>query len=220
MNNNKRLFGVLKELITRSQTSALCHIILLAVTSGILSFSLVLSITPPSLASPDAWSATYRGVYWHKSCFIRQTNDGGYVVASNTDAIGAGSSDVWVMKLGPDGTIEWQKAYWEMYFDSSSSIQQTTDGGYIVAGHLQSLDDIGGDFWLLKLKSDGDVEWQKTYGGNESSSASSVQQTADGGYIVAGVTWPSGGGDEDIWVLKLRPDGDVEWQKTYGGSGR
>ncbi len=125
-------------------------------------------------------------------------------MASNTDAIGAGSSDVWVMKLGPDGTIEWRKAYWEMYFDSSSSIQQTTDGGYIVAGHLQSLEDIGGDFWLLKLRPDGDVEWQKTYGeSGRDWTVNSIQQTRDGGYIVAGDTEPFDTEDADGWVFKL-----------------
>ncbi len=77
----------------------------------------------------------------------------------------------------------------------------------------------GCDIWVLKLNTDGSVAWQKTYGGSGDDEAYSIQQTSDGGYIVAGDTDSFGAGTADVWVLKLDSDGTVAWQKTYGGTG-
>ena len=141
---------------------------------------------------------------------IQQTNDGGYIVAGETNPSWTGEGDTWILKLNPMGDIEWQKIYGGSGSESARSIQQTNDGGYVVAGAGS------GDFLVLKLASDGTIEWQKTYGG--SGSARSIQQTNDGGYIVTGETRSFGAGNVDIWVLKLASDGMIEWQKTYGGS--
>jgi hypothetical protein len=90
--------------------------------------------------------------------------------------------------------------------DNANSVQQTTDGGYIVAGHISSWvsDD---DFWLIKTDENGNVEWDQTYGGYDSDNANSVQQTTDGGYIVAGFTESYGSGSKDVWLLKFAPEG-------------
>jgi hypothetical protein len=69
------------------------------------------------------------------------------------------------------------------------------------------------------LSSPAAPHWAKTYGGSGWEQANSVQQTSDGGYIVAGDTNSSGVGDYDVWVLKLNSTGGITWQKTYGGSG-
>ncbi|HHT9155282.1 MAG TPA: hypothetical protein ACFYD5_05660, partial [Candidatus Tripitaka sp. YC43] len=150
---------------------------------------------------------------------IQQTSDGGYIVAGSTGSFGAGKKDAWVLKLGPDGLVEWQKTYGGVRGEGAESIQQTSDGGFIVAGNTDSFGAGKEDFWVLKLRPDGLVEWQKTYGGDGADWANSIQQTSDGGYIVAGYTGSFGAGEDDIWVLKLRADGAVEWQKTYGGGG-
>jgi uncharacterized delta-60 repeat protein len=155
------------------------------------------------------WQKKYGGSQPEEASSIQQTNDGGYIVAGYTESFGAGSQDLWILKLNSAGDIEWQKTYGGS--ERAYSIQQTNDGGYIVAG-LGS-----GDFLILKLASDGTIEWQKGYGGSGSGSAHSIQQTSDGGYIVAGRTWSFGAGNGDIWVLKLSLVGDIEWQKTYGG---
>src|SRR6185312_15150574 len=90
------------------------------------------------------------------------------------------------------GTIIWQKTYGGSGNDIAASIQQTTDLGYIVAGYTRSTDgDItknngGSDYWILKLDSTGTIVWQNTFGGSQDDEATSVQQTNDGGYIVAG----------------------------------
>ena len=96
------------------------------------------------------------------------------------------NTDVWVLKLDGDGLITWQKSFGGAFFDRAYSTQQTTDGGYIVAGATQSFGSGDNDMWFIKLDSSGDIEWQKTYGGNESDIAYSIQQTWDDGYIVAG----------------------------------
>ena len=165
------------------------------------------------------WQKTYGGSEREEAHSIQQTIDGGYIVAGYTYPFGAAGRDIWFLKLSLDGDIEWQKTYGGSGSDSASSIQQTQDGGYVVAGEIESLeeDQWVRDFWFLKLSSNGDIEWQKTYVGDKSYSASFIQQTGDGGYIAAGSTGSSGAGEIDIWFLKLSSDGDIEWQKTYGG---
>ncbi len=112
---------------------------------------------------------------------------------------------------------QWAKTYGGSESDAARSIQQTIDGGYIVAGSTSSFGAGESDIWILKLSSDGDIEWQKTYGGsNDDGYATCIQQTSDGGYIIAGNTF-SFGDEIEIWVFKLTSAGDIEWQKTYGG---
>ena len=164
-----------------------------------------------------AWQKTYGGASSDGASSIRQTSDGGYIVAGGTNSFGAGEGDIWVLKLNSDGTVAWQKTYGGAGDDLAFSIQQTSDGGYIVAGRTYSFGAGERDFWVLKLNSDGTVAWQKTYGGGVIDEATSIQQTSDGGYIVAGYTSSFGAGGDDIWVLKLDGDGNVAWQKTYGG---
>ena len=164
------------------------------------------------------WAKTYGGTESDSPKSIQQTADGGYVVAGSTESFGAGGYDLWVLKLGTRGCIEWQKTYGGTEWDRVFSMQQTANGGYIVAGETWSFGAGYQDLWVLKLDAGGDVEWQKIYGGSGSDYANSVRQTADGGYIAAGVTTSFGAGDGDLWVLKLNTSGGVQWQKTYGGS--
>jgi uncharacterized repeat protein (TIGR02543 family)/uncharacterized delta-60 repeat protein len=162
------------------------------------------------------WQKTYEGYY--KSAYsIQQTIDGGYIVAGKTMSFGAEGPDIWILKLSLNGEIEWQKAYGGEDGDFAYSIHQTSEGGYVVAGYTSSFGAGKGDFWVLKLFSTGEIEWQKTYGGEDGDYAHSIHQTSDGGYIVAGETLSFGAGGYDIWVLKLFPSGDIEWEKTYGG---
>ncbi|MGD8536072.1 MAG: hypothetical protein PVF66_09520, partial [Candidatus Aminicenantes bacterium] len=172
------------------------------------------------LASDGAieWQKTYGDYSSDRSRSMQQTSDGGYIIAGGTHSFGAGSGDVWVLKLTSDGSVEWQKAYGGTWGEEASSIQQTADGGYIVAGEVQFTGVGSTDIWVFKLASDGSVEWQKTYGGESRERVYSIQQASDGGYIVAGETESFLVEDTDIWVFKLASDGSVEWQKTYGGS--
>ena len=150
---------------------------------------------------------------------IQQTIDGGYIVAGCTTSFGDGSEDAWILKLDSYGDIEWQRTYGGNASTIARSIQQTSDGGYIVGVRRSE----GGrilDYWLLKLDSYGDIELQRTYGfgGNVLAEACSLQQTSDGGYIFAGDIRSYDQGHWDVWLLKLDSNGDIEWQRAYGGN--
>ena len=107
----------------------------------------------------------------------------------------------------PSTPIIWQKTYGGSSDEKANSIQQVADGGYIVAGDTYSFGN-SGDVYILKLKSDGSLDWYKTYGGSNYDHAYSIQQVADGGYIVAGDTY-SFGTSVDVYILKLDKDGNT-----------
>ena len=135
-------------------------------------------------------------------------------------AFGAGNGDAWIMKLDGMANITWQKAYGGTGYDVACSVQQTQDGGYIVAGGTVSFG-IGGttNIWLIKLDASGSITWEKAYGGTGYDVAYSARQTRDGGYILIGRTSSFGAGSDDTWVLKLDASGNITWQKAYGGQG-
>jgi hypothetical protein len=164
------------------------------------------------------WQKTYGGTDLDFATSIKQTSDGGYIVAGVAYSFGVGNGDLWVLKLDPSGNVKWQKTYGKAGGDVATSIEQTSDGGYIVAGATDSFGKGFSDLWVLKLDSSGNVQWQKTYGGADWDEASSIEQTSDGGYIVAGETDSFGAGRDDLWILKLDSSRNVQWQKTYGGA--
>ncbi len=190
------------------------------------------------------WQKCLGGTMADYGYSIQQTTDGGYILIGTTDSNNGdvsgnhGCSDVWVVKLNSGGNIQWQKCLGGTSFDYGFSIQQTTDGGYILTGQTDSNNgDVSGihfnnpnyqtpDVWLVKLSSTGAIQWQKCLGGSSSDSGSSIEQTIDGGYIVVGST-SSINGDvignhfqftSDVWVVKLGSTGAIQWQKCLGGT--
>ena len=122
-----------------------------------------------------------------------------------------------MLKLNPEGSPTWQKTYGWIGNEHPRSIQQTSDGGYIVNGHTTSFGAGGYDIWILKLNSNGVPAWQKTYGGTDYDYSVNIQETFDGGYLIAGEATSFGAGATDIWLLKIDIAGNPVWQKTYGG---
>ncbi len=155
------------------------------------------------------WQKTYGGNKYDYAWSIQQTSDGGYIVAGSTYTFGAGESDIWVLKLDSNGNVSWQRTYGGNDYDYAWSIQQTSDGGYIVTGSTESFGAGGTDVWVLKLDGNGNVSWQKTYGGNDYDYAYSIQQTLDGGYTVAGSTRSFGSDPTSVYVLKLDSNGEI-----------
>ncbi|MEO6455072.1 MAG: hypothetical protein ABIN97_13415 [Ginsengibacter sp.] len=169
---------------------------------------------------------------------IKQTNDGGYIVAGGSDSNDGdvsgnhGSGDCWIVKLNNIGVIQWQICMGGSSGDRSESIEQTVDGGYIFTGFTQSNDgDVTGhhsniDYWVVKLDGRGSIQWQKTLGGSLMDYARSIAQTTDSGYIVAGHSDSFDGdvagshGSGDYWIVKLNSIGDFQWRKCLGGTGR
>ena len=165
------------------------------------------------------WQFAYGGKADSGACCVQETHDNGFIVAGQTSVFGAGLQNVWVLKLDHLGNVEWQNAYGGAKAESVSSVQDTPDGGFIVAGDATSFGAGATDAWLLKLDENGNVQWQKTYGGPGIDHALSVGLTSDGGFIVAGTTNSFGAGFVDAWVFKVDESGNVQWQNTYGGTG-
>ncbi|GAH52163.1 unnamed protein product, partial [marine sediment metagenome] len=142
--------------------------------------------------------------------FIQETNDEGYIVAGDTDSFGSKESELWILKLTSIGNIEWERIYGGSDNDYLNCIQETSDEGYVVTGNTYSFGAGDSDILALKLSSAGDIEWQRTYGGSEEDAAYYIQETSDGGYVIAGYTDSFGAGGSDFLLLKLFSDGDID----------
>jgi hypothetical protein len=116
---------------------------------------------------------------------------------------------------------KWTKTYDFTFYDNGESVQQTSDGGYIVIGYTNQLVN-DANIFLLKTDSMGNKQWGKTFGGNNMDYASNVKQTSDGGYIIVGSTAYFSNGElpfSDIWLIKTDSNGNMEWDKRFGSSG-
>jgi hypothetical protein len=173
---------------------------------------------PANEAPEEEWSKTFGGSDSDYGYSMHQTSDGGYIIAGETYSYGAGFDDVSLIKTDADGNEEWNKTFGGSQGDYGSSVQQTSDGGYIIAGYTNSYGGGSPDVWLIKTDPDGDKQWDKTFGGSEYDAGFSVQQTTDDGYIIAGKTWSHGAGSSDVWLIKTDANGDEEWDKAFGGS--
>jgi len=167
--------------------------------------------------SAISFAKTYGGTNYDKAYSVKQTYDGGYIVAGYTASFGAGGFDIFLIKTDASGNVQWAKTYGGTSDDVAFSVQQTSDGGYIVAGAAASFG-VGVDIFLIKTDANGNVQWAKTYGGTSTDLAESVRQTSDGGYIVAGHTYSFGAGGRDIFLIKTDANGNIIWAKTYGGT--
>jgi uncharacterized delta-60 repeat protein len=167
----------------------------------------------------EQWTNTFGGAFFDSAYSVRQTSDGGYIVAGETYSFGPGNSNYWLLKTDPNGSHEWDQTFGGAGRDTARSVRQTSDGGYIVAGETRSFGAGNADFWLVKTDPNGVQEWTRTFGGSASDTARSVQQTFDGGYIVAGETYSAGAGSSDFALIKTEPNGAQQWGQTFGGQG-
>jgi hypothetical protein len=164
------------------------------------------------------WVKTFGGGSDDRASAVQQTSDGGYILAGYTLSYGAGYGDAWLIKTDEDGNKVWDKTFGGIDFDAVQAVQQTSDGGYILAGATKSFGAGGWDIWLIKTNANGNKVWDKTFGGSFDDCAYTVRQTSDGGYILAGNTKSYGAGGQEIWLIKTDTKGNKIWDKTYGGS--
>lgn len=190
----------------------------------------------------EEWQKSFGGSGIDLLKSVRITTDGGFILAgtSNSPKDGdkssdcKGGTDFWIIKLDASGGEQWQKTVGGTGMDEVANIVIAKDGGYLIAGSSDSeisgdkIDPCEGnlDYFIIKLNRIGDIEWQKTFGGDSVDILRAAESTADGGFILGGYSNSSysgtkisesyGGGD--YWVLKLDATGNVEWQNQYGGS--
>jgi len=164
------------------------------------------------------WFKHYGGAN-NDACYsVHQTSDRGYILAGYTDSFTHGGSDIGIYKLNSSGNKVWFKHYGGSGTDYAFSTQQTSDGGYIVAGYTESYTNGGADFAIYKLDSSGNKVWFKHYGGTADDWGESIRQTTDGGYIVAGLTCSYDYGGGDMAIYRLDSNGNKIWFKHYGGT--
>jgi hypothetical protein len=165
------------------------------------------------------WSQTYGGAGSDQGYSVFQTADGGYAIAGSTNSSGAGNLDYWLVKTDVSGVMQWNKTYGGTGNDVAMVVVQSNDGGYAVAGRAAPLGSTNNDFWLVKTDSTGNMLWNKTYGGALNDQPNSMTLTSDGGYAIFGGTASFGAGGNDAWLVKIDSSGNMQWNKTYGGTG-
>lgn len=190
------------------------------------------------------WDKTFGGGGDDQLYSVQQTLDGGYILGGSsgsnisgdrTEANRGSGYDYWIVKVDNNGNKQWDRTFGGSYFDYFSSLQQTSDGGYILGGDSGS--NISGDktesskgfadYWIVKLDANGKKQWDRTLGGGNDDRLHSLQQTSDGGYILGGYSYSGIGGDKteanngetDYWIIKINNNGNKQWDKTFGGIG-
>ncbi len=188
------------------------------------------------------WDRDFGGNLWEELNSVEETADGGYILcgfsssSQNGDFSGTsnGSGDYWLVKTDSEGIIEWDNNYGGSGLERPWSVQQTTDGGYIIGGYSPS--DVGGDksspsrggddYWIVKVDAAGTLQWDSTYGGDGLDHLYSLIQTNDGGYLLGGRSLSGISGEKteankgswDHWLVKVDANGTLEWDRTLGGS--
>ncbi|GGF23307.1 T9SS type A sorting domain-containing protein [Hymenobacter cavernae] len=204
--------------------------------------ALVLSGSALAQTPAKQWDRTLGGSGEERLAGMQPTRDGGSILvgASQSGISGdktqahLGGDDAWVVKVDALGRKQWDRTLGGTRYDGATSVQQTADGGYIVAAYSDSpvSDDKtqasqgGVDYWIIKLDAQGTSQWDRTIGGDADDTPISVQQTADGGYVLAGNSSSATSGDKsqasrgrsDYWVVKLDSQGNKQWDRTLGGS--
>lgn len=198
-----------------------------------LTYSISSAQTAPSIQ----WQKSLGGPDNENLSSIQQLVDGGYIMAGVSTSIGGdvtgnhGNNDCWVVRLDNNGNILWQKSLGGSGNDAGISLHQTVNGELLIASSSNSTDgDVtgnhgGNDYWVVKLDANGNILWQKSLGGSGNDIPRSIYPTSDGGSIVAGSSTSTDGdvtgnhGNSDYWIVKLDIDGNIQWQKSLGGSG-
>ena len=176
---------------------------------------------------PFTMIKNYGGTQNERGYSVKQTSDGGYVIVGSSTSYGAGGSDLWILKVDGLGEFSWSKTYGGQGNDIGRDITQTSDGGYIITGYTKSFSSGGDmDLWLIKtdangescLYSDGGTcsenssKWIKSFGTSGNDYGTSVQETSEGDFIVAGKS----GRIPSVFVIKTNSSGEKIWENLYG----
>lgn len=152
-----------------------------------------------------------------KSYGLVECADNGYLLTGAAFEVGYGKDDVYMVKTDSEGEVLWTKAYGGIFEDYGNSIAQTSDNGFIVGGATESFDVSIRDGYVLRLDEFGDTLWTLTIGGPSIDEIKSIIETEEGDFIATGSTFSSGAGNSDVSLVKLNSEGNIIWEKTYGG---
>ena len=181
------------------------------------------------------WSKFYGGTFTDTPQGVVQLDDGSYIISGFSDSSDVditnnkGSYDFWVLKINSTGSLVWEKNFGGTEIDESYDIKKTTDGNIIIVGDTRSSDvDVsrnngGADLWVIKITPDGDLIWQKNFGGSNFDAGRAIKNTSDGGFIICGSSRSSdrdfiNKGQNDAWVIKISASGSTQWQQFVGGT--
>lgn len=150
---------------------------------------------------------------------LKLTSDNSIIITGWTASDGAGAlGNAWLVKTDSLGNILFNKNFGGTDADRGLSVQQTSDGGYILTGYTASSGAGNDDLFLVKTDGSGNQTWAKTFGGTGRDYGNAVKQTSDGGYLIAGYTLSFGAGGDDLWIVKTDSTGTQLWNKTFGGT--
>jgi hypothetical protein len=179
----------------------------------VLMLAILLGVSCACAVPVDEWNKTFGGTNSDEAHSVQKTKDGGYILAGTTRSYGAGGADAWLIKIDSKGNELWNKTFGGKADDGANSVQQTSDGGYILAGYTESYGAGKHDVWLIRTDAKGIELWNRTFGGSNNDEASSVQQTSDGGYILAGSTYSYGADNSNAWLIKTNANGKAVWTR-------
>src|SRR5205085_1790890 len=151
---------------------------------------------------------------------IQQTPDGGYLISGQTYSYGNLDGDFYLVKTDASGNVQWEKTYGRAGLQECHYAQATPDGGCILVGDADDLSNGLGDtdVWLIKTDSVGNIVWEKVFGGTKKDGGKTVENTSDGGFIIAGITRSFGLVNPNYFLIKADYNGTLQWQKTNYGT--
>jgi len=192
---------------------------MIARAAGVAATFLVCAGAAIALPPDTLFTRTYGGINIDVAYDARQTGDGGFVLTGYTRSYGSAGHDLWLLKTDPVGNEVWNWHFGGSEDDEGQAVWQTRDGGYVAAGFTLSFGAGGKDVWLVKADSSGNEDWTRTFGGAHDDEAYAIQETIDGGLIIAGATSSFGAGGRDMWLIKTDESGATAWSRTLGGYG-
>ena len=182
------------------------------------------------------WSRFYGGSFTDTPYGVVETSNNEFIMAGSSDSndvdisANKGTYDFWVIKAAANGNLVWEQSFGGMEIDEARGIAATSDGNYVVVGDTRSSDqDVsqnngGADLWVIKISDNGNILWEQSIGGTNFDVPRSINTTLDGGFLIAGSSRSSDGpvdlnqGQNDAWIVKVNSNGQMDWQRTFGGS--
>ncbi|HRG02346.1 MAG TPA: hypothetical protein PKZ75_14605, partial [Bacteroidia bacterium] len=166
---------------------------------------------------PSKFYSTYGGNGYDVGYSVKQTLDGGYIIAGSTSSFGQGNTDFYLLKLDSLGQKKFETSFGGYSNEIAKSVIQLSDSSFVIAGYTSSFGIGGYDIFVVKADKNGNLIWQKTFGGNDWDFAYNIELNSDGGFIICGTTYSFGYGNADGYIIKTDGAGNVTWTKTFGG---